>query len=73
MIFTCFVFFDMFNALSCRSQVSKFFLWSTVLSGLFEAHDPLYHTRDQLIALTRSVNKNGVQCGLDVTESCVQR
>lgn len=23
MTFTCFVFFDMFNALSCRSQVSK--------------------------------------------------
>lgn len=23
MTFTCFVFFDMFNALSCRSQVSR--------------------------------------------------
>ena len=23
MTFTCFVFFDMFNALSCRSQVSS--------------------------------------------------
>ncbi len=25
MTFTCFVFFDMFNALSCRSQVESFF------------------------------------------------
>ena len=24
MTFTCFVFFDMFNALSCRSQANKF-------------------------------------------------
>jgi len=24
MTFTCFVFFDMFNALSCRSQVNDF-------------------------------------------------
>lgn len=26
MTFTCFVFFDMFNALSCRSQVRKLYL-----------------------------------------------
>ena len=25
MTFTCFVFFDMFNALACRSQVNVFF------------------------------------------------
>jgi len=31
MTFTCFVFFDMFNALSCRSQVCKKWKWQTNL------------------------------------------
>jgi len=32
MTFTCFVFFDMFNALSCRSQVG-WFQWLNYLSN----------------------------------------
>ena len=41
MTFTCFVFFDMFNALSCRSQVrnfSKFFLFLTIIFFLLKCY-----------------------------------
>ena len=49
MTFTCFVFFDMFNALSCRSRVSLSYTISILASYITIICVPLYYETQMLV------------------------